>query len=58
MNPESRPSFDGIFVEFQSNEFDTLPGADARVIREYVTGILAWETRYSLSQRNVATNQA
>jgi serine/threonine protein kinase len=57
MDPQSRPSFDEIFAHLQSKDFDAFPGADPRVIREYVRGILAWETRYSLSQRNVEADQ-
>jgi serine/threonine protein kinase len=57
MNPQSRPSFEAIFVELQLNGFDNFPDADPRVIREYVTGILAWEVRYELSQRNSETSQ-
>jgi serine/threonine protein kinase len=51
MNPESRPSLDDIFHELQSNSFDNFPGADPEVIREYVLGIIAWETGYSLSKQ-------
>jgi serine/threonine protein kinase len=57
MNPQSRPSFDDIFVELQSNDFRIFPGADPRVIREYVTGILAWEARYALSKQDTETRQ-
>jgi serine/threonine protein kinase len=51
MDPESRPSFADIAVELQSNNFDNFPGADPSVIREYVTGILAWEARCALSKQ-------
>jgi hypothetical protein len=48
-NPDYRPSFDEIVIELQSNDFDNFPGANPRVIHEYVTGILGWEVRYTLS---------
>jgi serine/threonine-protein kinase len=51
-NACSRPSFDEIFIELQSNDFDNFPGADPRVIREYIIGILAWEVGYTLSLRD------
>jgi serine/threonine protein kinase len=56
-NPQARPSFDSIFVELQSNGCGNFPGADPRVIREYIKGILAWEAGYALSQRNIETAQ-
>jgi hypothetical protein len=56
MAPESRPSFADIAVELQLNNFDNFPGADLNVIREYVTGILAWEAGYSLSKQNTDTS--
>jgi serine/threonine protein kinase len=57
MDSQSRPSFEDIFLELQSRDFNIFPGADRRVIREYVTGILAWEARSALSQSDNETNQ-
>jgi serine/threonine protein kinase len=56
MDPQSRPSFADIATELQSNDFDNFPGADPKAIREYVTGILAWEVGYSLSKQNTETS--
>jgi serine/threonine protein kinase len=56
MDPESRPCFADIAVELQSNDFANFPGADPRVIREYVTGILAWEARYLLAKQKAQTS--
>jgi TPR repeat protein len=41
--PESRPSFDEIFRKFESAGFAILPNADASVIRNAVSQVLAWE---------------
>jgi hypothetical protein len=53
LDPQSRPSFAEIVDELQLNNFDNFPGADPRVLREYITGILAWEAGYSLSQQGM-----
>jgi hypothetical protein len=50
MDPESRPSFESIFDEFRSNNYQLFPGADAAVIGEYVWGVLAWEGGSHLSE--------
>jgi hypothetical protein len=55
MTPQCRPSFDDIFHELQSNGFAIFPGADPGVIREYVLGIIAWETGYLLSKQDRQT---
>jgi hypothetical protein len=57
MDPESRPTFDEIFINLQSNDFGNFPGANSKVIREYVKGVLAWEARYSLSKQSSKSNQ-
>jgi hypothetical protein len=45
MNPESRPSFEDILDEFRVNNFALFPAVDATAVREYVTGVLAWEAQ-------------
>jgi serine/threonine protein kinase len=49
-NPEERPSMHEIFNEFQSNQFEIVPGAMSDTVREYVLGVIAWETSSTLSQ--------
>jgi hypothetical protein len=44
-NPESRLSFAEILDEFPRNDFSLVPGANARVIHEYVRGVLTLEAR-------------
>jgi mitogen-activated protein kinase kinase kinase 7 len=58
LDPKSRPSFADILVELQLNHFDNFPGADPRLVREYITGILAWEAGYSLSRESRKTSQS
>jgi serine/threonine protein kinase len=41
--PRHRPSFQDIFREFESAGFDILPHADASVIKEAVSKVIAWE---------------
>jgi hypothetical protein len=45
VDPTSRPSFEGIFREFEECGFAILPDADPEVIKQYVNGILALESR-------------
>jgi hypothetical protein len=47
--PEDRPSMEEIFIEFQSNNFAIIPEAISDVVREYVLGVIAWETSRDLS---------
>jgi serine/threonine protein kinase len=47
MDPKARPSFRDILDEFRDNDFALLPGANATAIREYVYGVLLWESRHS-----------
>jgi serine/threonine protein kinase len=58
MNPGDRPSFDDIFAEFQANNFDIVPGANAITIRDYARGILAWEARRDSAQRKRKVGEA
>jgi hypothetical protein len=46
-DPKSRPSFAGIFSEFNSHDFAILPGADPVEIKQAVSEVLAWEDRPS-----------
>jgi serine/threonine protein kinase len=57
MNPDNRPSFEDIFLEFQAAQFDIVPGADAFLVREYSCGVLAWETRAAASHANTIISQ-
>jgi hypothetical protein len=43
-DPELRPSFDDIFVEFRSHGFHLFPGVDSTEITNYVHGIEGWES--------------
>jgi serine/threonine protein kinase len=42
-NPEDRPSFSDSVSDFQSADFMIVPGADRRLVGDYIRGILTWE---------------
>jgi serine/threonine protein kinase len=42
-NPDSRPSFNGIFSEFRKHSYEILPGANSSEIQAAVTEVVDWE---------------
>jgi serine/threonine protein kinase len=48
--PEDRPSMGDIFNEFQTNGFEIIPGVIPNNVREYVFGVIAWETSCDLQR--------
>jgi hypothetical protein len=51
MDPESRPSFDDILNDFRDHSFALIPGANASLVREYVCGVLLWESKCAESHQ-------
>jgi serine/threonine protein kinase len=49
-DPSTRPSFDDMFKELESAGFAIVPDADASVIRDAVSQVLAWERNPQTSQ--------
>jgi serine/threonine protein kinase len=49
-NPCSRPSFDEILREFESEQFKIMPGVDYEEISNIVGGVVAWEDVYCTSR--------
>jgi hypothetical protein len=49
--PEARPSFQGIFDEFRSAEFNILPEVDCSKIKQAVGEVLAWEANSDATGR-------
>jgi hypothetical protein len=47
LKAEDRPSFDDILNEFQTKEFEIVPGASSQKILEYARSVLDWESCYS-----------
>jgi hypothetical protein len=47
-SPESRPSFQEIFSEFQAVDFCILPNVDRCAIKEAVGEVLTWEANPDL----------
>jgi hypothetical protein len=43
-DPSLRPNFDEILGEFRTVNFEIIPNAQASVISEAVSGVLAWES--------------
>lgn len=46
VDPERRPSFRSILVEFAAAKFEIVRGAKAALVRDYVEGICKWERQF------------
>jgi hypothetical protein len=42
-NPDDRPSFSDIMVEFEGRDFDLFPGCKGDEIRAFCDGVVRWE---------------
>jgi serine/threonine protein kinase len=45
LNPDERPTFNDILQQLDSINFMILPDVEPRQVREYVQGVISWETR-------------
>jgi hypothetical protein len=52
LKAEDRPSTEDIFDEFQSNDFEMIPGGILSTVHEYCLAVLAWEAGCRLSTEN------